>query len=207
MSPEPLPETLPVRARPSEARRARRFSWCGNSGASVATTMMIEPVSCLRISVPSRISRPTGTPAIMQLLPQPVVGLHQHPDGVVRPALAELARGRADAALEFVADHARPAADVAFGHAPGPRAGPGREDVLLLDVETVDVVEVAVIGLGDDRQRPPHGGRADRALFDLIGDDGVAHHADAVRVGDHDRPFEVAGLLDPVRARSSRRCR
>ncbi len=44
-SPEPLPAKLPMRPRPSAARRAMRFSWCGSSGASVATTMMIEPVS------------------------------------------------------------------------------------------------------------------------------------------------------------------
>ena len=41
----PLPEMDPVRARPSEARRAMRFNWWGNSGASVATTMMMEPTS------------------------------------------------------------------------------------------------------------------------------------------------------------------
>ena len=69
------------------------------------------------------------------------------------------------------------------------------------DVETVDIVQPAVIGFGDDRQREPHGGRADRSLFDLIGDDGVAHHADAVRIGDHHRSFQVSRLLDPVRAR------
>ena len=45
MSPEPFPEVEPVRARPIVARRARRLSWSGNSGASVATTMMIEPTS------------------------------------------------------------------------------------------------------------------------------------------------------------------
>jgi len=45
MSPEPSPEKLPSRARPSAARRARRLSWVGISGASVATTMMIEPIS------------------------------------------------------------------------------------------------------------------------------------------------------------------
>lgn len=41
MSPEPLLAIEPVRASPSAARRAIRFSWCGRSGASVATTMMM----------------------------------------------------------------------------------------------------------------------------------------------------------------------
>ena len=52
-SPDPLPATLPVRARPRAARRASRFSWCGSSGASVATTIMMEPVS-LESAVPRR---------------------------------------------------------------------------------------------------------------------------------------------------------
>src|SRR5260370_32547008 len=45
MSPDPLPEVAPNRARPSDARRASRLVWFGSSGASVATTMMMEPVS------------------------------------------------------------------------------------------------------------------------------------------------------------------
>ena len=118
-SPEPLPDTLPVRARPSAARRARRFSWCGSSGASVATTMMIEPVSVLASTRrSSRISqaRP-GTPAIAQLVAQAEVRLHQHADACSRRRLARSTpRGGADAALELEADHARAAADVALGH-------------------------------------------------------------------------------------------
>ena len=35
------------------------------------------------------------------------------------------------------------------------------------------------------------------AAFDLPGDDGVADHADAVRVGDHHRAVEEAGVVDP----------
>src|SRR5215813_1327772 len=36
ISPDPLPDVAPVRARPRDARRASRSSWCGTSGASVA---------------------------------------------------------------------------------------------------------------------------------------------------------------------------
>jgi hypothetical protein len=35
------------------------------------------------------------------------------------------------------------------------------------------------------------------AALDLPGDDRVAHHADAVGVGDHDRTVEKAGVVDP----------
>ncbi len=45
MSPDELDATPPSLPTPSPARRARRFSWCGSSGASVATTMMIDPTS------------------------------------------------------------------------------------------------------------------------------------------------------------------
>ena len=43
MSPDPSLATAPRRPRPSEGRFAKRFSWCGSNGASVATTTMIDP--------------------------------------------------------------------------------------------------------------------------------------------------------------------
>ena len=45
MSPEPLPAVPPVREMPIAERAAMRLSCVGNSGASVATTTMIEPSS------------------------------------------------------------------------------------------------------------------------------------------------------------------
>jgi len=43
MSPELLLPLPPMRPMPSAGRVATRFSWCGSSGAYVATTTMIEP--------------------------------------------------------------------------------------------------------------------------------------------------------------------
>ena len=61
MSPEVLAPMPPLRAIPSEARFAIRLSWCGSSGASVATTMMIEPWSfvapCGLVQRPQRSPR------------------------------------------------------------------------------------------------------------------------------------------------------
>ena len=71
------------------------------------------------------------------------------------------------------------------------------EGVLGLDVETVDVVEPAVPGLGDDGQRPPVAAGIGLAVGDAPLDDGVAHDADAVGVGDHHGAFEEAGFFDP----------
>src|SRR5262249_28447407 len=103
-------------------------------------------------------------------------------------------RRRADAAGELETGHAGAAADVALGH-PAAFGGIERlEDVLLLDVEAERVVEVAVVGFGDDRQRPV------LLALDVLGqplDGAVADGADAGGVGQHDRAFEEAGLLDP----------
>ena len=70
MSPDPSKARPPVRPRPSPARRASRLHWSGVSGASVATTMMIEPsslgVGWSACSLPGMrevgICLPTGTP-------------------------------------------------------------------------------------------------------------------------------------------------
>ncbi len=61
MSPELLPDGVPPRPMPIAARRARRSSCVGISGASVARMTMIEPFSRLQ-SVSSVMLFPTGTP-------------------------------------------------------------------------------------------------------------------------------------------------
>ena len=95
------------------------------------------------------------------------------------------ARRRPDPALEFVADHPGPTPDTALLD----RAGGGRIErgaqVLGADMEAVDVVEQAVVGLADDRERPP----ADPGVRVLDGDrdECVTHDPDAVGIGDRDR--------------------
>src|SRR5208283_5488700 len=109
----------------------------------------------------------------------------------------EYAGRGADAALEFVADHASAAADVALFDGAGVGGVEGMESVFGLDVESVDVVEIAVPGFGDNGERPPVAFRIGRAVFDLPGDDGIADDPHAVRVGDHDRAIEKAGVFHP----------
>ena len=60
ISPEPCEPYEPVRARPTNGLRASRRSWCGSSGASVATRQMHEPSPLEAVSRAS--SRPTGPP-------------------------------------------------------------------------------------------------------------------------------------------------
>ncbi len=84
----------------------------------------------------------------------------------------------------------------------GPRVGDvkGVPSVFWLNVESVDVVKIAIPGFGDDRERPPVAFHVGGAVFDLPGDDSVANDAHAVRVGDHDRAVEESGVVDPGRA-------
>ena len=109
----------------------------------------------------------------------------------------EHAGSGADAAFEFVADHAGSAADVAFLDGAGVGGVEGVPGVFGMDVKSIDVVEPAVPGFGDNRQRPPVAFHVRRAVFDFPGDDGVAYYADAMRVGDHHGTVEEAGIVDP----------
>ena len=133
-----------------------------------------------------------------------VVGLHQRAKGVALALDLEDPRRRAGAALEVVADHAGAAADVALGHRPALGGGQRREHVLGAHVLAADVVQAAVPGLGHEReavvaallvlaQRLAH--------LDLALDEGVAHDAEAVRVGQGDRRREQTALAYVLEAR------
>ena len=95
-----------------------------------------------------------GRPVHPQVLPAAVVGLHERADDVAAVGVGEHARRRADAALEAVADHAGPAADRPFGDAARTRVGERLAEMIAGHVLAVDVVQQAVPGLADDRQRP-----------------------------------------------------
>ena len=87
--------------------------------------------------------------------PLAVVGLDQDADGVAATIGRHHPRRRPDPALELVADHPGPAADVALGDRPAGRRVERRPEVLGAYVEAVDVIEQAVVRLADDGQRPP----------------------------------------------------
>src|SRR6267378_433255 len=201
MSPEPLPEMLPLRPRPRETRRARRFNWCETSGASVATTTMMEPRSNSLNDVEayagsSGISLPTGTPA-MKIFARAVVALHKDADRVGADFRFDLSRRRTDAAFEFVADHSGATADVAFFDSAAACGIDRVEGVFRFDVEAVDIVEPAIPSFGDDGERPPVARGIGLAVGDAPLNDGIAHDADAVRVGDHHGTFQKTGLFHP----------
>src|SRR2546429_9871513 len=82
-----------------------------------------------------------------QVLPPPVIALHQHADEVATVLFGEPAGGGADPALETVADHAGSATDRPLLDRPRVRRVERVKGVLRPDVKAVDVVEPAVPGL------------------------------------------------------------
>src|SRR3712207_1859033 len=128
-----------------------------------------------------------------------VVGLYQRADDPPAPFVRDAPRGRADAALELVADHARTAADGALDHGPAGGVSQRLLYVLRPDVLAVYVVERPVVGLGHYRQGPVLLRPA--AFFQLCCYQGVAHDAYAVGVRDGDGRGEGASLPDPLEPR------
>ena len=200
MSPEVSSPRPPTMATPRPTRFASRLSWCGSSGASVATTPMIELVLPLppRARSPSSgmrsaISRPTGTPAIVEIRSVAVVRLNQHPHREPAVRRVQRARCRADPALEVVADHRGPAADVALRHGsrttivPSDQRIEHRKDVLSRDVVAVDVVEKPVPRFGHNRRTDVQGEIGAEPLVGP-GRQGVTNDPDAQRVGELHRP-------------------
>ena len=98
-----------ARARRRRRGRRRRSAWPYGLGTSLVG-----------------IASPTGTPSIAQPVAPAVVGLDQHADRVAAASAVDDPRRRPDAALELVADHARPAADVALGDRPAGAPPRGR---------------------------------------------------------------------------------
>ncbi len=63
-------------------------------------------------------------------------------------------------------------------------------------MKAVDIVQPAVPGLAHHRQRPPVLG-VDIETIERPADHRIAHHADAVGIGDHHRAVHQPGFLDP----------
>src|SRR5271169_3180215 len=95
---------------------------------------------------------PDGDPGNAQLSALSVIALHEHSDRVAAEFGGKDARRGADAAFEFVANHSRAAANIAFFDSTAMGSIEGVESMFGLHVETVHVVQVIVGGFGDDRQ-------------------------------------------------------
>src|SRR5215469_15876918 len=99
------------------------------------------------------------------------VALYEDAHGIAAVLGRQDPRSGADTALVAKADHAGPAADRAFLDRSRMRGVERVEYVLGLHVKAVDVVEPAVPGLRDHRQRPPAAGVVRRSMVYPPGDD------------------------------------
>ncbi len=145
-----------------------------------------------------RDGRPDGDPVDRQPLAPAVVGLDEDAEGPAAELRSDDPRRRPDPALELVADHSGPAAHPTLDDRPGGGRPERCQGIVGRDVEAVDVVQPAVPGLADDRQRPRDGARG--PALDLRPDERVADDPDAVGVRQADRSAEQAGLTDPLEA-------
>ena len=119
ISPEPLPEMLPLRPEPERhaardpfqlMREQRRVGGDDDDdGAALGDVGGDEHVRLGRGNL-----APDGDAGDAQIVARPVIALHEHADRVAAVLGIEAARRGADAALVAVADHAGAAADAAF---------------------------------------------------------------------------------------------
>lgn len=94
-------------------------------------------------------------------------------------------------------DHAAAAADRTLGHRPAHRCPQGFGDVFRFHMEAVDVVEQAVESLKHHRHVPVEA-PVIRLLLPVQHNQRIAHHAQAVGVGEGDGTGQQAGLANPL---------
>jgi hypothetical protein len=137
-------------------------------------------------------------PVDAQELAGPVVCLDQGTDGPPAGAGRDEPRCRPDPALELVADHPRPAAHGSLRDRAARRPVERRIEVLGADVEAIDVVQDAVVGLADDRQGPEL--VVHRVGAHRVDQQRIVNDPDRMRVRDRDRARQEAGFADPLEA-------
>src|SRR5258706_11844954 len=134
----------------------------------------------------------------LQSFAPPVVGLDEYAHRVATGRCRNHARGCAGAALEIVADHASAPAYVAFGHRPTRRVLYCLRNMLRLHVQSVDITEQAIVGLGHHRQSP------EDILSIMMGygitHQRIAYHAHAMRIGERNRRHEHPRLPHPLQS-------
>jgi len=127
-----------------------------------------------------------------------IEALHDRANGPATLSTAQPPRRGADATLEFMADHAAATADRAFHHWAVDRVFQGFSHMRGLDVKTVDVVEQAVKGFQYHRHVPVET-TVVRLLLAIKGNQGIAHHAEAVGIGEGNRAGQQTGLANPFK--------
>lgn len=133
-----------------------------------------------------------------QFIANAVVGLNDRAHRPAALSAAQPARRVADAALEFMADHAAAPAHGTLLYCPSRGVLHGLSDVLGLDVETVDVVDQAVIGFQYHRHVPVETSVV-RLMLSIQRNQRITHHAEAVGVGEGNRAGQQTRLTNPLK--------
>ena len=126
------------------------------------------------------------------------VGLHEHTDRPPTRFSTQLPARRPNAALPAKGDGSPPGPDGPLRDRPRRRAIDRVQHVGLSDRTRADVIQIAVVGLGDDRVGGAHvfvAGKIQQPGQHRVG---RARHAE--RTGQHDRRFELTELIDLGRA-------
>ena len=161
-SPLPFEPAEPVRPMPSIARAANRLRLRASTGASVATTIMTEPVGFVGAT------RREAARCSLQFLAQVVasefltdgrasdrqhatkVRLHEHSHGVATEICRKVSRRSADAAFEAEGYRSGSGADGTFFDRAGLGVLDGREYILASNVTAANVVQISVIRFADE---------------------------------------------------------
>src|SRR5262245_19252886 len=130
----------------------------------------------------------------LELVPTPVIGLHEDANDVATCLVRQLSRSGPGAAFELVADHTCAAADIAFRQGACLGIGQGLPHMPILDMKAVAVVKITVPGFGDYRHRPR---LHQLVVLHLPCYHGIANDSDTVRIGNAEGTFEEAGFLKP----------
>ncbi len=133
-------------------------------------------------------------------MPRTIIALDKHPDRVAAVFRGKFSRGRADTALEPIADHAGAPADRAFFNEPAMRGFNGVKGMLGFHVKAVDVVQPAVPRFRDHRQGPPIVLGINVLVVHEPLNHGIVHDPHAVRVRNHHGPHQKTGFFHPGRA-------
>ncbi|MNL10457.1 hypothetical protein D3C87_1312560 [compost metagenome] len=135
-----------------------------------------------------------------QFVADAMVGLDDGADGPAALGTVQSPRGGADAALELMADHAAATADIALRHRAAPGTAHSFGDVLGFHMKAVDVVEQAVIRFQHHRHVPVEPA-VSGLLLAVHGDQRIAHHAQAVGVGEGNRAGQQTRFTNPLQPR------
>ncbi|MND77256.1 hypothetical protein D3C80_689270 [compost metagenome] len=132
-----------------------------------------------------------------QFVTDAVVRLDNGANSPTALSATQAPRCSADTALEFVADHAAATTDRALDNGPNYSITQGFGHMLVLHMKTVDVVEQPVIGLQHHRHVPVDTAVI-RLLFTVQHNQCIAHHTQAVGVGEGDGTGQKTRFANPL---------